>query len=477
MDWNATESNGPRVTLAMVKLPAKVAVTDARYGGMLWLQDGGPGESGVDFALKQGDIIQMIVDSDVDPSDDDYEPSNPPKYFDILGVDPRGINNSVPHVSCFPSAASRERWSIEASAEGLLTSSDIAFSKFWAREQALGKGCSDRIANSEDPRDKLALHVNTSPNIADLVAILELNGRWRETQVRHLIGDRTDEVSSKIIERTRWSKGEEKLIFWGFSYGTVVGATFAAMQPHRVQTLVVDGVEDTGDYYRGERLLNVQDADAILQRVSEHCNMAGPERCPLYTQGGPEKIIERFYDILESLKGNPVGVPSSGLLAPDLVTYSDVKLALKRAVYAPLQFFPSFVAHLVELSNSNGTSFAAARRRPPTLTIPTQEFCQVRPYARECQVPTGSFGETRTGTLCTDGNSTLGITRPEFDAFRKTVAQQSRLIGDLWPEPRMGCIAWDVKPKWRFPGPFRAVTSKPMLMIGTTKDPCTPLRK
>ena len=213
MDWNATDSHGLRVTLAMVKLPAKVPVTDARYGGMLWLQDGGPGDSGVAFALKQGEIIQMIVDSDLDPSDDDYDQSSPPKYLDVLGVDPRGINNSVPHISCFPSAASRERWSMEEKAEGLLTSSDIAFSKFWAREQALGKGCSDRIANSEDPGDKLAFHVNTSPSIADLVAILELNGKWRETQARHLIGGRTDEMSFEIIERTRWSKGEEKLFF------------------------------------------------------------------------------------------------------------------------------------------------------------------------------------------------------------------------------------------------------------------------
>ena len=477
MDWNATKPSDPRVILAIVKLPARVAITDPRYGGMLWLQDGGPGESSVNLALESGDIIQMIIDSDLDPSDADYDASNLPQYFDILGVDLRGINNSVPHISCFPSAASRELWSMEKNAEGVLGSSDNAFSTFWAREQALGKGCSDQIANSEYPGDKLAFHANTSPTIGDMVAILELNGQWREKQVRRLIGSQIDETSLKIVERTRWRKGEERLFFWGFSYGTVVGATFAAMQPHRVHRLVIDGVEDTGDYYRGERLLNVQDADSLLYRLSELCEIAGPEKCSLHTGGGPQKIMQRFYDILEFLRNNPIGVPSTGLLAPDLITYSDVKRALKSAVYAPIQLFPSFVEHLVDLSNFNGTSFAATRRQISSLIIPTRKHCQIHPYTPECQVPTGSYGETRVGTLCTDGNSTSGISRQNFEAFRDTVAEQSRLIGDIWPEPRMSCIAWNVTPKWRFPGPFNAVTSQPILMVGTTLDPCTPLRK
>lgn len=44
--------------------------------------------------------------------------------------------------------------------------------------------------------------------------------------------------------------GEDQLKFWGFSYGTILGGTFAALYPDRVGRLVSDG-EGTGLSIRG----------------------------------------------------------------------------------------------------------------------------------------------------------------------------------------------------------------------------------
>jgi hypothetical protein len=119
-----------------------------------------------------------------------------------------------------------------------------------------------------------------------MVAIIEALGEWREKEVlkildssnkdkekgtiylplapqvplEHLEGN---ENHTTIIQRTKWKRGEEKLQYWGFSYGTILGATFAALQPHRVGRVILDGVVDAEDYYSQEFKSNFNDTEAV----------------------------------------------------------------------------------------------------------------------------------------------------------------------------------------------------------------------
>jgi len=139
MDRNQTNDEEKRVSLAMVKLPSKVPVTDSRYGGALWLQPGCPGVSGVGFLQRHGNAIQMIIDSEIDASDPpDKSPLKLPKYFDIISIDPRGVNNTTPRFSCFPTAISRQMWKLQSHAEDFVGSSEESFDNAWARAQVLG---------------------------------------------------------------------------------------------------------------------------------------------------------------------------------------------------------------------------------------------------------------------------------------------------------------------------------------------------
>ena len=475
MDWNNTEPGNPRVGLALIKLPAKVPVEDPRYGGLLWVQIGGPGSSGVDFVLKHGKTYQMIVDSDVDPAINDIDIHSSPRYYDVLGMDPRGVNNTTPRYSCFPTAASRDISTLQSDAQGMIGSSSDVFDTVFERTKALSEGCSERIASSESVEDKLAYHMNTSPVVADMVEVVERHGQWREKQALASIGQSSKRNATAVRERVKWQKGEEKLLYWGLSYGTVLGANFATMQPHRIERAIMDGVADAEDFARGEWLTNLQDTDQIVVKFGEYCDKAGPEKCALYTDGGGQAITNRFEDTVNSLYNNPIGVAATGSMAPDLITYSDIMWVIRQAFYGPVQFFPNLARLLDEFSHRNGTSLAIAKQAAQHISIPTKECLDAPPYAPQCRTP---GPETPPAILCTDGDfSTYGMSKADYKAYADQLRQQSRWYADSWAHIRLSCVGYNIKPKWRVPGPFSGRTQKPMLILGNQLDPVTPLRK
>ena len=489
MDWNSTDTNNPRVNLAIIKRPAKVPITNPRYGGLVFLQHGGPGGSGVDLLLKHGEIVQTIVDSPLNVSTVSYDRQTSSKYFDVLGFDVRGVNNTTPHFSCFPNVAARDAWALQAQAEGVLESSDIAFHNIWARTNALSEGCSAMVGESEE-KVKLAEHMNTSPVVADIVQIIELHGQWREEETARIIAEMkinsVPEQSgyesmnsewSNVMSRNRWKRGEEKLLFWGISYGTIVGQTFAALQPHRVERAVIDSVVDTSDYYLGEWKKNLQDTDVILDKFAEYCDTSGPEKCLLYTEGGVEAIKLTIATIVQSLKYNPIGVPGHGTIAPDLITYSDLKLLMREALYFPIQLWPNFTRILHDLLHLNGTSLAIAKQSGLPTYQPSEHCRHAPPYAQECTVADNAAGDVSTAILCSDGNSTYGMTREKYAEYAFELMDQSWVVGDSWAQIRLGCVKYGVQPRWRFGGPFTGETAKGMLFVGNKRDPVTPIRK
>jgi pimeloyl-ACP methyl ester carboxylesterase len=414
----------------------------------------------VQVVLAYGKLLQTALDSARSPSD--FAPMSgdeSPKYFDIIGFDPRGVGSTTPVISCFPDYPSRKLWYLQSQDDGLLGSSDAAYPLAWARASALGNHCSHAHDGFGENLDGLASFVNTSPVVADMVAILEQHGEWREMQAKAWLASHqgrnrsaaeSEDTRDAVLERTIWRKGHEKLLYWGFSYGTLLGATFASMEPHRISRVVLDGVVDAEDYYNTGWSTNLQDTDLLLDKFFEYCHKAGPSRCPLHTGTSPRDIQDRYEQILNSIRKAPFPVSGSGELGPGIITYSDVKRLIFTSLYLPMSLYPYMARVLADLANGNGTSFPeclANRRQSTSLSLSRNG----EPLPIFCQVPVGDGGASL-AILCSDGESLRHETPESFKVYWEQLQKQSRVLGNEWAVIRLGCVAWDTRPKWRYAG-------------------------
>jgi pimeloyl-ACP methyl ester carboxylesterase len=150
----------------------------------LVLNPGGPGGSGVDYALAADSVVSSTVRS----------------RFDVVGFDPRGVRRSAP-VSCLTDAALDRFNSIDGSPDD--PAEEQALQQEWA---GLGRGCVDR-------KPAVTAHVSTVEAVRDLDVL------------RSALGDR-------------------RLSYLGKSYGTYLGLSYAQRFPKRVGHLVLDGQLD-----------------------------------------------------------------------------------------------------------------------------------------------------------------------------------------------------------------------------------------
>ncbi len=235
---NASSSN-PKVHIALVLIPGVHKALKNFSSSPLLINPGGPGGSGVDFALFTGDSLHKVVGEDQD----------------IIGFDPRGVGSSTPKADCFASftengewdyvggAFQRLIWSAAGKEIGLVNSSSDSLQKIDNRARAVAKLC--QYTDFLLGRDSIFKYVNT-PNVArDMLSIVDAWDEWTTSLKSELpetldsateTRDRPEPTGDSVNLDTHG-----KLVFWGFSYGSFLGATFASMFPDRVGRLVLDG--------------------------------------------------------------------------------------------------------------------------------------------------------------------------------------------------------------------------------------------
>lgn len=232
LDW-LDPTNPHTVAIALVKRPASVPTTDPTYGGPVLINPGGPGGSGVVFALSWAERLQEIIDGS--------------RHYDIVGFDPRGVGRTTPRADCYADELVRAYEGFQAHGSGYLSAGNPMLGWRYVMSRSFGRRCEEALGGEGG-----ILRYATSSSVArDMVEIVDRTEELND-------GERAGEIGFRDAEQLRLGGGSAagekepaRLQYVGFSYGTLLGNTFASMFPGRVGRMVLDGVADIDDYMAG----------------------------------------------------------------------------------------------------------------------------------------------------------------------------------------------------------------------------------
>ncbi|KAI0477095.1 TAP-like protein-domain-containing protein [Xylariaceae sp. FL0804] len=425
LDW-LDPSEDERVVLAVLR---SAATARDDYRGPVFLNPGGPGGSGVDYLRSRADEFHTVIGEN----------------YDLISFDPRGVGASVPRVDCWQSPQNRHDWSL-TKIDVVDAHPGLVFDAY-ASSDAFSRECGRQMPD-------LLPYLSTASHARDML-----------------------EISEKA--------GYEMLRYWGVSYGTILGGTFAAMFPDRVERLVSDGNVDYDDWYSLAQINFIEDADKIMEAFFDFCHRAGPTRCAFHAHS-PYAIQTRFFSLVQRLKTRPVLVPAGAAgdgqpHMPELVTYSAFQLAIRSALYKPIHAFPGLARAMAALEAGDGRPFYRMQR--DSSNKPTRDYCAANPTPPGVPLDDGATTwDAFPAIMCADGER-FADTPEEFVAYAETLQRLSRYAGASNTHFRLSCAGRGIRPRWRAAPPWRddvagattTTTANPILFIGNVADNVTPL--
>lgn len=181
--------------------------------------------------------------------------------------------------------------------------------------------------------------VATSYVATDMLRLVEAHGKWREQEAEHEMVFLNPSGSSIDVDASlRYKSHEERIQYYGFSYGTLLGATFASMYPNRIKRMILDGVVDAYDYTANLWYDNLVDTEKAVDSFFHHCARVGPKGCALAETGASaHNISQRVASIYEGLRDSPLPLLGPN---PDVLSDSPFRKLMLGGLYSPIVMFP-----------------------------------------------------------------------------------------------------------------------------------------
>lgn len=256
------------------------------------------------------------------------------------------------------------------------------------------------------------------------------------------------ESSAKDMDVLRAVVNDQKLNYLGYSYGTFLGSTYASLFPGNVGRMVLDGALDpslsneeltSGQAVAFEKAIRAYVADCLQQ-----------EGCPL--SGGVDTGVQQIRDVINAVQQTPRAAKDgrvvnatmfvSGLITP---LYNDQSWpALTQALDAAMTGDVSLMLRLADLGadrSSNGT-----------------------------YTSNSTFAFNAINCLDYPMESDTAAMRAE----QQRLMQASPTFGYFFAYGGTNCEDWPHE-SVRTPSPVEYTGESPIVVIGTTGDPATPV--
>jgi pimeloyl-ACP methyl ester carboxylesterase len=380
------------VPLALLRHPAE---SPADRIGSLVVNYGGPGESGVDYLRATWSRLPAVVRA----------------RFDVVSFDPRGTGASRP-VDCV----------------------DDAFLDFG----------------------------NALPPVPTTAAQLDLVHRYNEQFAAGCVqrmGAYATEVGTRNVARDleaiRIALGEPKLDYLGYSYGTIVGITYAQMFPTTIRTMVLDGPPD---YWLRARDYGYQQARGFMNALNGFLDWCDQARCSLASAGSPRDLLQQLIGRVNEAP-LPATYTANGVTREGTLTPTLLESAVLSMLYDRSRGWPILADSLAQaVQGGSGAALLQLadqylRRSPDGTWQPLVEAnavisCVDRPAKKKVPSEAAELADV----------ATFQAQLPPWGgAWATTVC-----VG--MPKPAKGDVLGDVTVR----------AAPPVLVIGTTGDPAAP---